>query len=164
VLVEPEIPPNTGNIARTCAATGSGLHLIHPLGFDTSDRQLKRAGLDYWPHVQVQEHACLTDCLAPLAGETYYFSKKAERLYTEVSYAPGDVFVFGPETRGLPEDLLEEKGAHALRIPMITDHVRSLNLATSVAIVLYEAIRQTTIPCQNPDLLCYGTTKGTEDT
>lgn len=151
VLVEPEIPPNTGNIARTCAATGSGLHLIHPLGFETSDRQLKRAGLDYWPHVRVQEHPSLSDCLETLnGGETYYFSKKAKRLYTDVAYSPGDTFVFGPETRGLPEDLLEENGAHALRIPMITDHVRSLNLATSVAIVLYEAIRQTTQTSLNP--------------
>lgn len=142
VLVEPEIPPNTGNIARTCAATGSGLHLVHPLGFEISDRQLKRAGLDYWPHVNVQEHSDLKSCLQTLPGDVYYFSKKATRLYTEVSYRPGDIFVFGPETRGLPEPLLEEAGAHALRIPMITDHVRSLNLATSVAVVLFEAVRQ----------------------
>lgn len=144
VLVEPEIPPNTGNIARTCAATNSGLHLVHPLGFEISDKHLRRAGLDYWPHVQVQEHPDLESCLNLLEGNVYYFSKKATRLYTDVSYSPGDVFVFGPETRGLPEPLLEEVGAHALRIPMVTDHVRSLNLATSVGVALFEAVRQVT--------------------
>jgi tRNA (cytidine/uridine-2'-O-)-methyltransferase len=149
VLVEPEIPPNTGNIARTCAATGSGLHLVHPLGFDLSDRQLKRAGLDYWPHVGVQEHQSLDVCLQSLEGEVYYFSKKATRVYTDASFRPGDVLVFGPETRGLPEPLLEEAGGHALKIPMITDHVRSLNLATSVGIVLYEAIRSAGVHTRN---------------
>ena len=144
VLVEPEIPPNTGNIARTCAATDSDLHLVHPLGFEITDKQVKRAGLDYWPHVRVQEHPDLNSCLQSLKGTVYYFSKKSTRLYTDVSYAPGDVFVFGPETRGLPEPLLEEAGAHALRIPMVTDHVRSLNLATSVGVALFEAVRQTT--------------------
>lgn len=142
VLVEPEIPPNTGNIARTCAATASRLHLVHPLGFEISDRTLKRAGLDYWPHVEVTEHPDLETCLNQLKGEVYYFSKKATRLYTDVTYQPGDAFVFGPETRGLPEPLLEEVGGHSLRIPMVTDHVRSLNLATSVGVVLYEAVRQ----------------------
>ena len=144
VLVEPEIPPNTGNIARTCAATGTGLHLVHPLAFDLSDKQLRRAGLDYWPHVGVKEHESLDACLPTLKGNVFYFSKKATRLYTDASFQPGDALVFGPETRGLPEPLLEEAGAHALRIPMVTDHVRSLNLATSVGIALYEAIRQTT--------------------
>jgi len=142
VLVEPEIPPNTGNIARSCAATGSQLHLVHPLSFEISDKKLKRAGLDYWPHVGIHEHQNLEDCLKKLSGQVYYFSKKATRLYTEATFQAGDALVFGPETRGLPEPLLEEVGAHALRIPMVTDHVRSLNLATSVGIALYEAIRQ----------------------
>jgi tRNA (cytidine/uridine-2'-O-)-methyltransferase len=144
-LVEPEIPPNTGNIARTCAATATRLHLVHPLGFDISDKQVKRAGLDYWPHVDLQEHASLTDCLSSAASghQVWYLSKKATRSIYDAGFQPGDLLVFGPETRGLPEPLLDEAGAQALRIPMQGDAVRSLNLGNAVAITLYEALRQT---------------------
>ncbi|MDA3874974.1 MAG: tRNA (cytidine(34)-2'-O)-methyltransferase [Kiritimatiellae bacterium] len=143
VLVEPEIPPNTGNIARTCAATGSRLHLVHPLGFELSDKQLKRAGLDYWPHVDLHEHASLEDCLvARGTHQVWYFSKKATRSIYDAGFSAGDYLVFGPETRGLPEDLLDKVGAQALRIPMRGDAVRSLNLGTSVGIALFEALRQ----------------------
>lgn len=143
VLVEPEIPPNTGNISRTCAATGARLHLIHPLGFELSDKQVKRAGLDYWPHVDLHEHASLEVCLAQRSTQqVWYFSKKATRSIYDAAFAPGDYLVFGPETRGLSEDLLQEVGAQALRIPMRGDAVRSLNLGTSVGIALYEALRQ----------------------
>jgi tRNA (cytidine/uridine-2'-O-)-methyltransferase len=144
-LVEPEIPPNTGNIARTCAATGTRLHLVHPLGFEISDKQLKRAGLDYWPHVDLREHESLGDCLEAAGGgrRAWYLSKKADRSLYQAEFRPGDLLVFGPETRGLPEPLLEEVGARALRIPMRGDAVRSLNLGNAVAITLYEALRQT---------------------
>ncbi len=143
VLVEPEIPPNTGNIARTCAATGTHLDLIHPLGFEINDKQLKRAGLDYWPYVTIREHDSLEACLADQpAGRIWYLSKKATRSVYDADFQAGDALVFGPETRGLPEDLLEAVGAQALRIPMQETHVRSLNLASSVAVTLYEAIRQ----------------------
>ncbi|MGA0369586.1 MAG: tRNA (cytidine(34)-2'-O)-methyltransferase [Kiritimatiellia bacterium] len=142
VLVEPEIPPNTGNISRSCAATGSRLHLVHPLGFDLSEKRVRRAGLDYWPHVDLQEHDCLADCLALPHRKVWYLSTKATRCYSDADFGPGDMLVFGPETRGLPEDLLKEAGAQALRIPMQTHAVRSLNLATSVGIVLFEALRQ----------------------
>jgi tRNA (cytidine/uridine-2'-O-)-methyltransferase len=143
VLVEPEIPPNTGNIARTCAATASRLHLVHPLSFDISDKQVKRAGLDYWPHVDLHEHACLADCLKQAGNaQIWYFSKKATRLIYDAPFKAGDYLVFGPETRGLPEDLLDHAGARALRIPMQTQAVRSLNLGTSVGIALFEALRQ----------------------
>lgn len=143
VLVEPEIPPNTGNIARTCAATGSRLHLVHPLGFELSDKQLKRAGLDYWPHVDLHEHASLEACLAERGTQqVWYFSKKATRSMYDADFSAGDYLVFGPETRGLPEDLLQQAGAQALRIPMRGEAVRSLNLGTSVGIALFEALRQ----------------------
>jgi tRNA (cytidine/uridine-2'-O-)-methyltransferase len=143
VLVEPEIPPNTGNIARTCAATGSRLHLVHPLGFELSDKQLKRAGLDYWPHVDLYEHPSLEACLAERkTQQVWYFSKKATRSIYDAAFSAGDYLVFGPETRGLPEDLLADVGAQALRIPMQGDAVRSLNLGTSVGIALYEALRR----------------------
>ncbi|MEX2608058.1 MAG: tRNA (uridine(34)/cytosine(34)/5-carboxymethylaminomethyluridine(34)-2'-O)-methyltransferase TrmL [Kiritimatiellia bacterium] len=143
VLVEPEIPPNTGNIARTCAATGTRLHLVHPLGFELSDKQLKRAGLDYWPHVDLHEHSSLQACLADREKQqVWYFSKKATRSIYDANFSAGDYLVFGPETRGLPEELLHEAGAQALRIPMRGEAVRSLNLGTSVGIALFEALRQ----------------------
>lgn len=143
VLMEPEIPPNTGNIARSCAATATRLHLVHPLGFDISDKQLKRAGLDYWPHVDLHEHPSLEACLQDAGqAQIWYFSKKATRLIYDVCFQPGDYLVFGPETRGLPEDLLHAVGGQALKIPMQTQAVRSLNLGTSVGIALYEALRQ----------------------
>ncbi len=142
VLVEPEIPPNTGNIARLCAATGSALHLVHPLGFSTDDRHLKRAGLDYWPHVDVREHPNLASALAASGpGPVFYFSARAGRPYDEAPYAPGCRLVFGPETRGLPPELLEANAGRVYRIP-IWGRVRSLNLSTAVGIVVYEAYRR----------------------
>ncbi len=143
VLLEPEIPPNTGNISRTCAATGSALHLVEPLGFSIADKDLKRAGLDYWPHVDLHLHPNLGDCLAGTdPSRVWYFSKKAKRHYHEVAFHPGDYLVFGPETRGLPEDLLAKAGDQVLALPMRGEAVRSLNLGSSVAIALYEALRQ----------------------
>ncbi|WFB34318.1 tRNA (cytidine(34)-2'-O)-methyltransferase [Kiritimatiellota bacterium B12222] len=143
VLVEPEIPPNTGNISRSCAATGTRLHLVHPLSFSLSEKSVRRAGLDYWPHVDLHEHDSLEACLEKVPHrKVWYLSTKATRCYTEADFGPGDMLVFGPETRGLSEDVLEKAGAHALIIPMQTHAVRSLNLATSVGIVLFEALRK----------------------
>jgi len=150
VLYQPEIPHNTGNIARTCAATGAMLHLIYPLGFTLDEKHLKRAGLDYWDEVNIREHsswAAFQEAY-PDAG-CYYLSTKGRRRYTEVKYQPGDFLVFGPETRGLPADILEPAGARVLRIPMRAG-LRSLNLANSVAIVLYEALRQLDFPGLTP--------------
>ena len=142
VLIEPEIPQNTGNIARTCAATGSELHLVEPLGFQLSDKYLKRAGLDYWHLVNVHVHKDFAELLEQYpGGEFYYASTKAPRSYAQVSY-PKDVFlVFGRESRGLPENLLERVYDRCIRIPMV-EGARSLNLSNSVAIVAYEALRQ----------------------
>jgi tRNA (cytidine/uridine-2'-O-)-methyltransferase len=143
VLVEPEIHPNTGNIARLCAATATRLHLIEPLGFRTDQAAIKRAGLDYWPYVDLHQHvnfAAFRDHLP--SRRCWYFTTKARQSYTEVEYAWGDCLVFGRETGGLPEKLLKDNWPHCLTIPMLTPHVRSLNLATATAIVLYEALRQ----------------------
>jgi tRNA (cytidine/uridine-2'-O-)-methyltransferase len=146
VLYQPEIPQNTGNIARTCAASGTGLHLIHPLGFSLAEKHLKRAGLDYWQEVMIYEHQSWAAFQATYPGAScYYLSTKARRLYTEVEYREGDMLVFGPETRGLPADILTAAGARALRIPM-RPGLRSLNLANTVALVLYEALRQLGFP------------------
>jgi tRNA (cytidine/uridine-2'-O-)-methyltransferase len=141
-LVEPEIPPNTGSIARLCAATGTPLHLIGKLGFAIDDKHLKRAGLDYWPWVQVQQHADWAAFAASIPGRRIGFSARATRPYTAVAYAPDDVLVFGCETRGLPAAIRGELAADLYTIPIDTTHVRSLNLANAVAIVLYEARRQ----------------------
>ena len=147
VLIEPEIPPNTGSTARLCAATGSHLHLVGKLGFSLDDRYLKRAGLDYWPAVKLKQHASL-DALMKDEGvgpeRFFYYSTKTEKAYTEAAYQPGDYLVFGKETKGLPEDLVQRENAlgRVYTIPMMQDAVRSLNLATSVGIVLYEALRQ----------------------
>jgi tRNA (cytidine/uridine-2'-O-)-methyltransferase len=142
-LWEPEIPPNTGNVARLCAATGATLHLIGRLGFRLDDRSLRRAGLDYWPAVQIVRHAALEDFLeAVVPGRLFCFSAHAQALYTSATYQAGDALVFGSESRGLPASLLEENSARTLTIPLLTDKVRSLNLATAVGIVLYEALRQ----------------------
>ncbi len=142
VLVEPEIPQNTGNIARTCAATGAKLHLIKPLGFVLDDRHLKRAGLDYWHMMEYTVYENWRDFLARNPGANlYYLSTKAPRNYAEAVFAPGDYLVFGKETKGLDERLLSENYHRCLRIPMVSE-ARSLNLANSVAIVLYEALRQ----------------------
>ncbi len=144
VLVQPEIPPNTGNIARTCAATGSRLHLVRPLGFSLDDKHLRRAGLDYWPHVDLTLHDSLADCLRGVPGDhVWYFSKKATRLHYQASFRPGHWLVFGPETRGLDETILEHAGAQALALPMRGSSVRSLNLGSAAAAALFEALRQT---------------------
>ena len=143
VLVQPEIPPNTGSIARLCAATLSPLHLIEPLGFKIDDRHLKRAGLDYWPLVDVRIHKSWGDfILTAPAKQLLYFSKRAVKSYTEAHYQDNHYLVFGPETRGLPGDLLEANAEYSYRIPMAGAGVRSLNLSNAVSIVLYEGLRQ----------------------
>jgi len=143
VLVEPEIPPNTGNIARLCAATGTILHLVGKLGFSLDDRQLKRAGLDYWPAVDVRQWNTLADMQqAHPGGRYWYTSKKARKSYIEADFKPGDFLVFGKETMGLPESLLDEQKTWAIRIPMVEGVVRSLNLSNAAGIILYEARRQ----------------------
>ncbi|MCM2265262.1 MAG: tRNA (cytidine(34)-2'-O)-methyltransferase [Desulfuromonadales bacterium] len=143
VLIEPEIPPNTGNIARLCGATGTVLHLVGKLGFAIDDRQLKRAGLDYWDAIDVRlwpDFASLQEAFP--RGRFWYTSKKADKTYLEADYAPGDFLVFGKETLGLPEELLAENVRQCIRIPIFSPIVRSLNLSTAAGIVLYEALRQ----------------------
>jgi tRNA (cytidine/uridine-2'-O-)-methyltransferase len=142
-LFRPEIHPNTGNIARLCAANGVPLHLIGPLGFRIDDRSIRRAGLDYWPFVDLRREQDLDELKAGLPeSRLFYFSSHAERLYTDVEYRIGDCLIFGPESKGLPDALLKENPEQALKIPMRTPNVRSLNLAAAVAIVVYEALRQ----------------------
>ncbi|MBQ9986534.1 MAG: tRNA (uridine(34)/cytosine(34)/5-carboxymethylaminomethyluridine(34)-2'-O)-methyltransferase TrmL [Oscillospiraceae bacterium] len=142
VLVEPEIPANTGNISRTCAVTGAALHLIKPLGFDISDRQLKRAGLDYWQYLNVTLYENIEEFFEKNAGGRFFFcTTKAKKAYTDPEYREGDYFIFGKETKGLPEPLLAENMDACIRIPMLPT-LRSLNLSNSVAIVTYEALRQ----------------------
>lgn len=146
VLYQPEIPANTGNIARTCAVTGAFLHLVRPLGFSTSDRYLKRAGLDYWPLVKLSYHDGLEEIYEAFPGSRFfYITTRGARSYHHITYRPGDFLIFGRETAGLPETVLAANPNHCLRIPMI-GQVRSLNLANSVAIVLYEALRQQEFP------------------
>ncbi len=146
VLVEPEIPANTGNIARTCAVTGAHLHLVEPLGFSTADKYLKRAGLDYWHLVQMNYYRNFAHCKeSHPQGRFFYMTKKAQKRYDQVQYQAGDFLVFGKETQGLPEDILAANPEHCLRVPMILG-ARSLNLANSVAVVLYEALRQQNFP------------------
>jgi tRNA (cytidine/uridine-2'-O-)-methyltransferase len=142
VLVEPEIPPNTGNVGRLCLATKSTLHLVKPLGFSLDDRQLKRAGLDYWEDVDVKTWDSLDALItATQSGERYFFvTTKTTRPYWDVGFRPGDFLVFGRETKGLPESLLAANDSRCITIPMAG--TRSLNLATAVAIVLFEAVRQ----------------------
>ena len=143
VLVEPEIPQNTGNISRTCAATGARLHLVEPLGFTIDDRQLKRAGLDYWRLLDVTYYKDLEDFFARNAGPFFYFSTKAKHIHSEVAYPDGAYLVFGKETRGLPEELLRAHPDNCVRLPMIDrDEARSLNLSNSVAVGVYEVLRQ----------------------
>ena len=146
VLVEPEIPQNCGNIARTCAATGSRLHLIRPLGFDISDKAVKRAGLDYWHMVEVIDYENLDDFFSRNdVTEMWCLSTKAPRSYAEAEFHDGCYLFFGKETKGLPEDFLEAHRDHTVRIPMRPDP-RSLNLSNSVAITVYEALRQLSFP------------------
>ena len=152
VLVEPEIPQNCGNIARTCAATGSRLHLIRPLGFDISERAVRRAGLDYWHMVEVLDYANLEDFFSRnQVQQMWCLSTKAPRSYTEAAYADGCYLFFGKETKGLPETFLAEHYDETVRIPMRGD-ARSLNLSNAVAITVYEALRQLSFP----NLLDYG--------
>lgn len=142
VLVEPEIPQNTGNIARTCAATGAILHLVGPLGFSIEDKYLKRAGLDYWSLVDVRYYDSYEEFAKKNPKALMYFlTTKAKKCYSEAEYAPNSYLVFGKETAGLPKDLLLANKQRCFRIPMVDD-ARSLNLSNSVAIVVYEALRQ----------------------
>lgn len=141
VLLEPEIPQNTGNISRTCAATGATLHLIRPFGFEISDRTLKRAGLDYWKYLDVRYYDNIEEFYQKNTGAFWYFTTKADKKYTDVSYT-GDIYlIFGKETKGLPEELLKANRESCVRIPML-DEIRSLNLSNAAAIAVYEALRQ----------------------
>ena len=143
VLVEPEIPANTGNISRTCAVTGAALHLIKPLGFDISDKHLKRAGLDYWQYLDIKVYENIDEFFEKNHGGRFFFcTTKAKKSYADISYEDGDFFIFGKETKGLPEELLSDNMDSCIRIPMLPT-LRSLNLSNSVAIVIYEALRQT---------------------
>jgi tRNA (cytidine/uridine-2'-O-)-methyltransferase len=143
VLVEPDIPPNTGSIARLCGATDSILHLVRPLGFSTDDKHLKRAGLDYWRFVDIRYWDGLEQFLAA-QPETrlFFFTTKVSRSYTEAGFAPGDFLVFGKETKGLPEEILSLYHDRCYTLPMTNPNIRSLNLAMTAGIVLYEALRQ----------------------
>ena len=146
VLVEPEIPQNCGNIARTCAATGCRLHLIRPLGFDISDKAVKRAGLDYWHLVEVHDYENLADFFARnQVNEMWCLSTKAPRSYVEAQFHDDCYLFFGKETKGLPEEFLEQHADACIRIPMRSD-ARSLNLSNAVAITVYEALRQIEFP------------------
>lgn len=143
VLVEPEIPQNTGNIARTCAVTGAVLHLVEPLGFSIDDRQLKRAGLDYWHLLDVRRYANLDEFFEKNAqGRFFYLTTKAKHAYTDIAFQDGDYFLFGKETCGLPESLLMAHPERCIRIPM-REGARSMNLSNSVAVTVFEALRQT---------------------
>lgn len=141
VLVEPEIPQNTGNIARTCAATGSRLHLVRPLGFEIDDKKLKRAGLDYWHLLDITFYDGIDDFFAKNSGNFYFASTKSLHRHSDVEFKDGDYILFGKETKGLDEKLLKDNKDKCIRIPMIED-ARSLNLSNSVAVVIYEALRQ----------------------
>jgi tRNA (cytidine/uridine-2'-O-)-methyltransferase len=144
VLYEPEIPANTGNIGRLCVATGATLHLVGRIGFRLSDRELKRAGLDYWPLVRLQRHATLADFEASHPVDRLFCCENdpAGQLYTQIAYRPGDALLFGSESRGLPAEVLARHADRIVRIPMPTGAVRSLNLAGTVSILVYEALRQ----------------------
>jgi len=143
-LVEPEIPPNTGNVARLCAATNVPLHIVGVTGFRMDDRALRRAGLDYWPEVKLTRHRNLDALYESLPSARFiYLTTKADRYYVDWQFEAADCLVFGRETRGLPEDLLRANWQNCLKIPMPNPNIRSLNLATAVGIVLFEALRQT---------------------
>ena len=143
VLVEPEIPQNTGNIARTCAATGSKLHIVKPMGFEIDDKKLKRAGLDYWHLLGIRYYENLDEFFEENSGGRFFYSTtKAQNTYADAEFKDGDYILFGKETKGLPEELLYKNPERCIRIPMISE-ARSLNLSNAVAIVTYEALRQT---------------------
>lgn len=143
VLVEPEIPPNTGSIARLCGATDTVLHLVQPLGFSTEDKYLKRAGLDYWKYVEIVYWDTFDEFLSACPSKSFHFlSKKVKRSYFQAKFSPGDYLIFGKETKGLPEDILDKFQNKCFNIPMTNPNIRSLNLAMAAGIVLYEAIRQ----------------------
>lgn len=148
VLIEPQIPPNTGNISRTCAVTKTTLHLVGELGFDTSDKAVKRAGLDYWDLLDLHYHDSFEDLEARYPSARFFMATtKAKKLYTEVTYGPDDFIVFGKETAGIPEELLKRHEETNIRIPMLDlEEARSLNLGNSAAIILYEALRQQNFP------------------
>lgn len=148
VLVEPEIPPNTGNIARTCAATDTVLHLVKPLGFSIDDKAVRRAGLDYWPYVKLEVHESLDAFLSEYKDSTMYLATtKGGHIYTEIEFKDGDMILFGRETAGLPRELIDARKEQAVRIPMSADtRLRSFNLANSANIILFEALRQLDFP------------------
>ena len=142
VLIEPEIPQNTGNIARTCAATGARLHLVGPMGFHITDKQVKRAGLDYWDKLDITYYDSTAEFFEKNSGGTfYYFTTKAEQAHSDVVYPDNCYLVFGKETKGLPEELLKKNREYCVRIPM-REEARSLNLSNSAAVIAYEALRQ----------------------
>lgn len=145
VLVEPQIPQNTGNISRTCAVTGAKLHLIKPFGFEITDKQLKRAGLDYWDKLDIYYYENLNDFFEQNEGEYYYFTTKGKHVYSDVDYPDDAYLIFGREDKGLNEDLLYENPERCVRIPMRSD-LRSLNLSNSAAIAVYEVLRQWNFP------------------
>lgn len=148
VFVEPEIPPNTGNIARTCAATNTKLHLVKPLGFDISEKAVKRAGLDYWPYVDLEVHESLDDFMDKYKDKRKFLATtKGGRIYTDFEYMDDDMFLFGRETKGLPRDFIAQNEEMAIRIPMSENtRLRSFNLSNSANIILFEALRQLDFP------------------
>lgn len=148
VFVEPEIPPNTGNIARTCAATNTKLHLVKPLGFDISEKAVKRAGLDYWPYVDLEIHESLDDFMEKYKDKRKFLATtKCRRIYTDFEYMDDDMFLFGRETKGLPRDFIAQNEEMAIRIPMSENtRLRSFNLSNSANIILFEALRQLGFP------------------
>ena len=145
VMVEPEIPQNTGNIARTCAATGARLHIVKPMGFNIDDKKLKRAGLDYWHYLDITYYENLEDFFSKNEGAFFYFTTKGRKAHSDVSYPDNCYLLFGKETKGLPEELLIKNPERCVRIPM-QGEIRSLNLSNSVAIAVYEALRQWDYP------------------
>ncbi len=152
VLVEPEIPQNAGNIARTCAVTGSKLHLVRPLGFEVSDKYLKRAGLDYWHLVEIYYYDSIEEVMQKFynGSNFWFFSTKSKHVHSDVTYRDGDFLVFGKETKGLPEDLLKNHYDECVRLPMMNE-TRSLNLSNSVCVGVYEALRQQGYPGLNKE-------------
>ncbi|MEG0545869.1 MAG: tRNA (cytidine(34)-2'-O)-methyltransferase [Oscillospiraceae bacterium] len=153
VMVEPEIPQNTGNVARTCAATGARLHLVGPMGFKIDDKKLKRAGLDYWDLLDISYYNSLDEFFIKNSGDFYFFTTKARHIYSDINYPENSYLFFGKETKGLPEKLLYDNPDSCVRMPMINNsHARSLNLSNTVAIATYEVLRQWNFP----ELLCEG--------